>query len=84
MSPNKASSPAAKDPVNRFEADLKALEDIVAKMEAGDLPLEESLALFERGMALTRACRQTLEQAELRVNRLAAAGGDGTGGEADA
>lgn len=68
----KTTDPSDSDPVSRFEADLKALEAIVAKMEAGDLPLEESLALFERGVALTRACRDALERAELRVSKLLA------------
>ena len=61
---------AATDPVSRFEASLKELEDIVARMERGDLPLEESLKLFERGVALTRECRGSLETAELRVRKL--------------
>lgn len=58
------------DPVSRFEASLKELEDIVARMERGDLPLEESLKLFERGVSLTRECRNSLETAELRVRNL--------------
>ena len=69
---NPAASPAAdgNDPVSRFEASLKELEEIVARMERGDLPLEESLKLFERGVALTRECRNSLESAELRVRNL--------------
>ncbi len=58
------------DPATRFEGSLKELEDIVARMERGDLPLEESLALFERGMTLTRDCRAQLDAAELRVRNL--------------
>lgn len=58
------------DPVSRFEGSLSELEAIVARMERGDLPLEESLALFERGMGLTRVCRTSLETAELRVRNL--------------
>ena len=58
------------DPVSRFEASLKELEEIVARMERGDLPLEESLKLFERGVALTRECRNSLDSAELRVRNL--------------
>ena len=64
-----AASPGA-DPVSRFEASLKELEEIVARMERGDLPLEESLKLFERGVALTSECRSSLESAELRVRNL--------------
>lgn len=58
------------DPVSRFEGSLSELEAIVARMERGDLPLEESLALFERGMGLTKICRTSLETAELRVRNL--------------
>jgi exodeoxyribonuclease VII small subunit len=60
------------DPLARFEDALKELEDIVARMERGDLRLEESLKLFERGVALARESRQTLETAELRVKQLTA------------
>lgn len=56
--------------VTRFEASLKELEEIVGRMERGELPLEESLRLFERGMELTKQCRQALDQAELRVKNL--------------
>lgn len=67
-SPQAEGAPA--DPVSRFEASLKELEEIVARMERGDLPLEESLKLFERGVALTRECRNSLDSAELRVRNL--------------
>ncbi len=77
MSPSAKSPPAtatttgaAENPVARFETSLKELEDIVARMESGDLPLETSLSLFERGIALTRECRQSLDSAELRVRNL--------------
>ena len=66
-----ASPPAdGNDPVSRFEASLKELEEIVARMERGDLPLDESLKLFERGVSLTRECRASLDNAELRVRNL--------------
>jgi exodeoxyribonuclease VII small subunit len=64
-----AADPAS-DPVSRFEASLKELEEIVARMERSDLPLEESLKLFERGVTLTRECRASLDSAELRVRKL--------------
>lgn len=67
---NPAPPPADDNPVSRFEASLKELEDIVTRMERGDLPLEESLQLFERGINLTRGCRQALDTAELRVRSL--------------
>jgi exodeoxyribonuclease VII small subunit len=66
-----AQQPEAQDsPVGRFEDALKELEDIVNRMERGDLKLEESLQLFERGVALAQQCRASLESAELRVRQL--------------
>lgn len=53
-----------------FEAALAELEGIVSKLEAGELTLEESLALFERGQSLTDYCNNLLEQASLRVEQL--------------
>jgi exodeoxyribonuclease VII small subunit len=53
-----------------FEKSLAALEDIVAKLEAGDLPLEQSLELFEQGIKLSRACRDRLVNAERRIEVL--------------
>ncbi len=60
------------DPVSRFESSLQELEGIVARMESGELPLEDSLKLFERGVALTKQCRDSLTTAELRVKKLLA------------
>lgn len=56
--------------VAQFESALGELEKIVGALERGDLKLEESLKLFERGMALTRQCRQSLDTAELKVKQL--------------
>jgi exodeoxyribonuclease VII small subunit len=53
-----------------FEESLKKLESIVAQLEKGDLPLEESLKLFEEGMALSAACKRELEAAEGKVQIL--------------
>jgi exodeoxyribonuclease VII small subunit len=53
-----------------FEASLDELEKIVKELEGGDLPLEKSLELFEKGMNLSEACRKQLEQAETRVEML--------------
>ncbi len=53
-----------------FEAALAELEGIVSKLEAGELTLEESLTLFERGQSLTDYCNNLLEQASLRVEQL--------------
>lgn len=49
---------------------MNALEDLVAKMEGGEMSLEDSLAAYERGVGLYRSCQQALEQAELRVRLL--------------
>jgi exodeoxyribonuclease VII small subunit len=53
-----------------FEAGLRELERIVKELERGDLPLEESLRLFETGMRLSAECKQKLEEAESRVEIL--------------
>lgn len=57
-----------------FEAALKELEVTVARLESGDLTLEESLALYERGQQLASHCQAQLEQATLRVEQLSADG----------
>jgi len=56
--------------VGQFEEAKKELETLVSKMERGDLRLEESLQVFERGIALAQQCRQSLEKAELKVQNL--------------
>ena len=53
-----------------FEAAFEELEGIVQALEAGGLPLDESLALFERGQALAAHCNTLLDEAELRVEKL--------------
>lgn len=53
-----------------FEAGLTELEAVVKELEAGDLPLERALALFEKGTALSAACRKQLDDAETRVEQL--------------
>ena len=57
--------PAAKAP--DFEKSLAELEQIVERMEQGELSLDESLKQFERGIALTRTCQAALQQAEQKV-----------------
>ena len=49
---------------------MQSLEDLVARMESGEMTLEESLAAYERGVGLYRHCQTALEQAELRVRLL--------------
>lgn len=53
-----------------FEASLQELEKIVRKLEDGDLPLEDSLRLFEDGVRLSRQCQERLDQAERRIEIL--------------
>jgi exodeoxyribonuclease VII small subunit len=53
-----------------FESALKRLEDIVKKLESGDLSLDSALELFEDGIKLSRFCHTKLEQAERRVEIL--------------
>lgn len=66
-----ARKPASEvSPVADFETSLDALEQLVEKMEHGEMSLEESLAAYERGVGLYRRCQGALEQAELRVRLL--------------
>ncbi|HEY6620683.1 MAG TPA: exodeoxyribonuclease VII small subunit [Steroidobacteraceae bacterium] len=53
-----------------FETAMRDLEELVERLEHGDLPLEESLAAFERGVMLTRACQSALKEAEQKVEIL--------------
>ncbi len=53
-----------------FEESLKQLEAIIGKLERGDLPLEESVRLFEEGVQLSNACKADLEAAEGKVQIL--------------
>lgn len=62
--------PEQQDSPPNFESSLEELERVVKELEKGDLPLEHSLALFEKGMNLSASCREQLEQAETRVEIL--------------
>ncbi|PJE78385.1 Exodeoxyribonuclease 7 small subunit [invertebrate metagenome] len=53
-----------------FEKSISELESLVQQMESGDLSLEESLKLFEKGVKLTRTCQSALETAEQKVQLL--------------
>lgn len=64
----KRAEPAETQPA--FEAQLEELDGIVTALEDGRLPLEDALALYERGMRLAKACQDRLDEAELRVRRL--------------
>lgn len=70
MNPSQAELP--------FEAAFAQLEDVVQKLEEGDLPLEEAMGLYERGMALAGRCQTVLDQAELRVTQVAGEGEEET------
>jgi len=59
-----------KDRANDFEASIARLAEIVEQLEEGELPLEESLTLFEEGIGLARASQRTLDEAEKRVEQL--------------
>ena len=64
------SVPVPAVPVVDFEQSLDELEQLVVRMEGGELSLDESLASFERGIGLYRHCQQALDKAELRVRLL--------------
>jgi exodeoxyribonuclease VII small subunit len=68
--PAPGAAPAEPGRVAEFERSLDELEQLVQKMEHGDLSLDESLKTYERGIALYRSCQAALEQAELRVRLL--------------
>ncbi len=53
-----------------FETALKSLEDIVKKLETGECTLEESIALFEKGMANVKECQGALKEAEIKISKL--------------
>jgi exodeoxyribonuclease VII small subunit len=65
-----AKQDAPPQPVANFETGLAELEKVVKELEAGDLPLERSLELFEKGISLSDACRKQLQEAETRVEML--------------
>ena len=66
----KSSSPWKFTMEKSFEVSLLELEQIVGELENGDLPLEESLELFEKGIKLSRECRTRLTNAERRIEIL--------------
>lgn len=60
-----------------FEQALRALEEIVHKLESGEAPLDESIALYERGNALRSLCQQRLDAAKARIDAITL-GADGS------
>lgn len=71
---NKKESSEPKNGSKKFEDALHRLEKIVEELEAGDVPLEESLALYEEGISLFRHCSTKLEEAKKKVEILAKKG----------
>ena len=65
-----AENEEAGKPAESFEVCLDQLENVVHELEGGDLTLDRSLELFERGMGLSERCRKQLEEAETRVEML--------------
>ena len=59
-----------------FEQALKALEEVVRRLEGGEVPLDESIDLYERGEALRKHCQARLDAAQARIEKIVA-GGDG-------
>ncbi len=59
-----------------FEDALRALEDVVRKLESGEVPLDDSITLYERGEHLRKHCQARLDAAQLRIERIVA-GPDG-------
>lgn len=53
-----------------FEESYKRLEEVIARLDSGNLPLDESVALFEEGMRLAQYCEQQLDNAEIQVTQL--------------
>jgi exodeoxyribonuclease VII small subunit len=64
---------APREPELGFEEALAALEEVVARLESGDVGLEEAVSLFERGQVLLARCRERLAAAQQRIEELTAA-----------
>jgi exodeoxyribonuclease VII small subunit len=69
---SKGAPPPGEKIATTFEASMKRLAEIVQTLERGDLPLEESLALFEEGVKLSRESQQRLDAAQKKVETLLA------------
>ena len=69
------SKPQPADKLPDFEKSLSELEALVTKLEQGDVPLEDALKSFERGVALTRQCQNALRTAQQKVEVLLARNG---------
>ena len=75
----KAAKPRAMDETGpdiaamSFEDALRALEEVVRRLEGGEVPLDESIGLYERGEALRRHCQARLDAAQARIDKIVAA-----------
>ncbi|WP_055047247.1 exodeoxyribonuclease VII small subunit [Devosia sp. A16] len=78
-----ADSPATAEDIKlmSFEAALRELEGIVGKLESGQAPLAESIAIYERGEALKAHCEALLKQAEMRIEKITLRNGQPAGTE---
>ncbi|WP_423065593.1 exodeoxyribonuclease VII small subunit [Devosia sp. CN2-171] len=76
-----ADSPADDIKEMSFEAALRELETIVGKLESGQAPLAESIAIYERGEALKAHCEALLKAAEMRIEKITLRNGQPTGTE---
>ncbi len=68
----------------RFEDRLKDLEEILRRLERGELSLDDSVAEYEKGIAALRSCRYVLAQAERKIEELVRGPAEGAGGPGDA
>jgi exodeoxyribonuclease VII small subunit len=80
---SKAKAETAQTPIETlsFEAALRELESIVGRLEQGEVDLEDSIALYERGQALKAHCEQKLKAAESRLEKIVHGAGGPTGSE---
>ena len=68
---------SAKETV-KFEEAMQQLEEIVTKLERGDVPLEEALDQFQKGVALSKVCKETLQNAEKTLTKIVDENGEET------
>ncbi|MBQ3378857.1 MAG: exodeoxyribonuclease VII small subunit [Clostridia bacterium] len=66
-----------------FEENIKKLDEIVKALERGDLPLDDMIKLFEQGAALSKQCKKTLDEAQLKVRMLLSEEGTASGAADD-
>lgn len=63
--------PGEPSPIDEYDRLVRAIEEIVERLETGDLPLAEALLEYQRGIELVKLCNDLLDQAELRISELA-------------